>query len=86
MISQCDRCVLDVLDAALDKALLLARRVVLGVLAQVAVRARLGDRLDDARAILGLEPPQLLPKLLRALLVNGLRFIPAPPCEDPAGD
>ena len=47
---------LDLLDAAFDEALLLARGVVLGVLAQVAVRARLGDRLDDARALLGLEP------------------------------
>ena len=54
-------------DAALDEALLLARRVVLGVLAQVAVRPCLGDRLDDARAIDRLEPAQVLPKLLSTL-------------------
>ena len=58
---------LDLLDAPLDEALLLARGVVLGVLAQVAVRPGLGDRLDDPRPILGLEPPQLDPQLLCAL-------------------
>ena len=51
---------LDLPDAALDEPLLLARRVVLRVLAQVAVRAGLGDRLDDARPIDGLEPTQVL--------------------------
>ena len=43
--------VLDVLDAALDERLLVARRVVLGVLAEVAVLARDRDRLDDRRAL-----------------------------------
>jgi hypothetical protein len=33
-----------------DETLLFARRVVFGVLRQVAMRARLGDRLDDVRA------------------------------------
>ena len=47
---------LDLADAAFDEALLLARGVVFGVLGQVAVTARLGDRLDDARTILALQP------------------------------
>jgi len=59
--------VLDVLDAALDESLLLARRVVLGILAEVTVRARLGDRLDDARPVLALEPAQLGAQLFGAL-------------------
>src|SRR5687767_8605245 len=42
---------LDLLDAALDEALLLARGVVLGVLRKVAVRARLGDGADDGRPV-----------------------------------
>ena len=50
---------LDLLDAALDEALLLARCVVLGVLFQVAVRTRLGDRRDDGRAFHRLESLQL---------------------------
>ena len=56
MICAFDELRLDLLDAALDEALLLARGVILGVFAQVAVRARLGDRLDDARPLLGLQP------------------------------
>ena len=43
--SAVDELGLDLADAALDEALLLARGVVLGVLGEVAVRARLGDRL-----------------------------------------
>ena len=58
---------LDVLDAPFDEALLLARGVILGVLAQIAVRARLGDRLDDARPVLGLEALQLAAQALGAL-------------------
>jgi hypothetical protein len=38
----------DVFDAPLDKALLLARGVILGVFLEIAVGAGLGDRLDDA--------------------------------------
>ena len=41
---------LDLGDAALDEALPLLGRVVVGVLGQVAVRARLGDRADHRRA------------------------------------
>jgi hypothetical protein len=41
----CDERRFQFLDAAFDEALLLARGVVLGVLLEVAVRARLGDRL-----------------------------------------
>jgi hypothetical protein len=59
--------VIDLLDATLDESLLLARGVVLGVLAQVAVRPSLGDRLYDPRPILGLEPPKLNSKPLRSL-------------------
>ena len=43
---------LDLADAAFDEALLLARRVIFGVLREVAVAARLGDRLDDPRTVL----------------------------------
>ena len=76
MISAFDELRLDLLDAALDEALLLACGVVFGVLAQIAVRARLGDRLDDARALLGLEPLQLGAQPFRALRVIGVRFMP----------
>ena len=62
---------LEFLDAALDEALLLARGVVLGVFLQVAVRARLGDGLDDARALLALEAFQFLAQALGALLGHG---------------
>src|SRR5579885_2390338 len=46
------------LDAAFQEALLLARGVVFGVLAQIAVCARLRDRRDDARAFHGFQPFQ----------------------------
>ena len=39
-------------DAALDEGLAFARGVVFGVFRQVAMRARLGDRADDRRALL----------------------------------
>src|SRR6266480_2505871 len=48
--------VLDLLDAALDESLLLARGVILGVLGQIPVPAGLGDRLDDARPAFRLQP------------------------------
>ena len=51
---------LDLADAAFDESLLLARGVVFGVLGEVAVAARLGDRLDDARPILALQPLQFV--------------------------
>src|ERR1700686_1144253 len=51
--------VLDILDAALDESLLFARGVILGVLGQVPVPAGLGDRLDDARPALRLQPLEL---------------------------
>ncbi len=59
--------VLELVDAPLAEALLLARRVVLRVLAQVAMGARLGDGLDDARPLDLLEPLELLPQALRTL-------------------
>ena len=42
---------LDFGDAPFDEALPLLGRVVIGVLGEVAVRARLGDRLDDGRPL-----------------------------------
>ncbi len=63
--------VLDVVDAAFDEALLLARRVVFGVLAQIAVRTRLRDRLDDVRARFALELLQLQPQPLGAAQSHG---------------
>jgi hypothetical protein len=51
--------VLKVGDAGLVQALLLLGGVVFGVFRQVAVRARLGNRLDDAGALAALEPLQL---------------------------
>ncbi len=47
------------LDTALDKALALARGVVFGVFRQVAMRARLRDRLDHGRALDGFQVVQL---------------------------
>src|SRR5439155_4562334 len=57
---------LQLVDAPLDERLLLARGVVLGVLREVAVRARLGDRLDDRRALDALEAVELVPQALEA--------------------
>src|SRR5262249_52683601 len=62
---------LDLLNAALDEALLLARRVVLGVLRQVAVAARLGNGLDDRRARLRLEALELGAQRLGAAQRHG---------------
>src|SRR6185503_9229524 len=53
-------------DPALGEALLLAGRVVLGVLGEVAVGARLGDRLDDGGALDALEALELLLELVVA--------------------
>src|SRR5690606_22665840 len=58
---------LELLDAALDEALLLARGVVLGVLFQVAVRTRLGDGIDDGRSLDALQLFQLRAQALRSL-------------------
>src|SRR5581483_3944984 len=51
---------LELPDAPLDEALALLGRVVLGVLREIPVRARLGDRLDDAGPLLALELLELL--------------------------
>src|SRR5581483_1376472 len=53
-------------DAPLDEALLLAGRVVLRVLREVAVGAGLGDGLDDRRALHALEPVELVAQPLEA--------------------
>ena len=77
MISALASLRLDLLDAALDEALLLARGVIFGVLRQIAVAARLGDRLDDARALLGLQPLELGAQRLGAAQRHG-RALHAP--------
>src|SRR2546425_6598817 len=53
-------------DAALGEGLLLARGVILGVLAEVAVRPRLGDGFRDRGAFDALEPLQLRGQLVVA--------------------
>src|SRR5690606_30848860 len=58
---------LELLDAALDEALLLARGVVFRVFLQVAVRTRLGDRSDDGRTLDALPLFQLRAQTLRTL-------------------
>src|SRR5207253_10082475 len=55
---------LEIVDARLDEPLLLARRVILGVLAEIAVRACLRDRFDDRRAFDALEPIELRGELV----------------------
>jgi hypothetical protein len=62
---------LDLRDAPLDEALLVSRRVVLGVLRQVAVRARLGDRLRIGRSLDGLQAVQLGAQLFCAAQGHG---------------
>src|SRR5580765_2131774 len=57
---------LDLEDAAFDEALLVLRRLVLGVLRQVALRARLGDGLDDGVTLDVLQPGKLFRELLGA--------------------
>src|SRR5579862_2200553 len=63
--------VLEFAEAALDKALALARGVVLGVLRQVAMRARLGDGADNGRTIDRFEALQLV--LQAVVTVDGHR-------------
>ena len=58
----------ELVDAALGETLLLARRVILGVFLQIAVRARLGDRLDDAGTLDALQTVQLRAQAFGALL------------------
>src|SRR5690606_21416093 len=57
---------LELLDPAFDETLLLACRVVLGVLLQVAVRTRLRDRGDHGGAPAGLEVFEFGSQALRA--------------------
>src|ERR1700737_3177876 len=63
--------VLDVVDAPFDEALLLACGVIFGILGQIAVSARFGDRLDDVRSSLALQLLQLLPQPLGAAKSHG---------------
>ena len=57
---------LDLEDAALDEALLVLGRLVLGVLGQVALGARLGDRLDDGMTLDALQARELFLQLFEA--------------------
>jgi hypothetical protein len=59
--------VLDVRDAAFDEPLALLGGIVLGVLGEVAVRARLGERPAHVRPVDRLQPLQLGLQALRAL-------------------
>src|SRR5690606_9416209 len=61
----------ELLDAALDETLLLAGGVVFGVLAQVAMRARLGDGVDHRRALDRLQFFKLRTQALRAAHSQG---------------
>src|SRR6266568_9138538 len=54
-------------DAAFDEALAFARRMVLGVLREIAVIARLGNRSDDRRTIDRFEPLQFFLEAVVAL-------------------
>src|SRR4029079_11976375 len=66
--------VLDLADAPFDEALLLAGGVILGVLREIAVTARFGNRLDDVRARLGLELLPLGAQRLGAAQGHGRAF------------
>ena len=57
---------LDFGDAAFDEALAFLGGIVVGVLGEIAVRARFGDRLDDRRALDRLQAMQLGLEALRA--------------------
>ena len=61
----------DFLDAAFDEALAILGGVVLGVLGQVTLGARLGDRVDHPGALDGLELVQLGLELLGAAFGDG---------------
>jgi hypothetical protein len=65
---------LDLLDPALDEALLLARRVVLGVLRQVPVGTRFRDGLDDIGPVLRLQPLQFRTQRFGAAHRHGSTF------------
>src|SRR6266851_6206575 len=91
---------LNVVDAPFDEALLLARGVVFGVLAQIPMGARFCDRFDDVRTSFALELFQLRPQPLGAAKRHGsalhvgsclcrslgVRFTPTFPCANPAVD
>src|SRR5690606_13255844 len=62
---------LQLFDPALDEALLLAGRVVLGILLQIAMRPGFRDRVDDRRALDRLELLELGAQALRALGCDG---------------
>ena len=62
---------LQLIDPPLDEALLLARGVVLGVLAEVAVGPSLRDGLDDGVAVDPLEAVQLVAQALESRAGHG---------------
>ena len=71
---------LDFLDAAFDKTLLLAGGMVFGIFLQIAMRARLGDGLNDARAIDGLQshaaPRAIFPRRVAVIGTLVMRYAP----------
>src|SRR5690606_34387349 len=62
---------LELLDAALDETLLLARGMVFGVLLEVAVGARFRDRLDHRRPLVRRQVVEFGAQALRALGGHG---------------
>ncbi len=73
MMSARDELVLEVGDARLGDALLLLGGMIFGILRQIAVGARFGDLLDDARALDGLEILDL--SLKRSIALRGHRHL-----------
>ena len=59
------------LDAAFDEALAVLGGFVFGVFAQIALRARLGNGVDDFGAVFGFEAVQFGLELFRAALGQG---------------
>src|SRR5262249_23509868 len=75
--------VLELHEATLDEALALACRVVLGILGDVAVVARLGNLLDDRRPIDALDSLQLFLETVESVSrhrdpagIHGLQLLP----------
>ena len=67
MISARRDLVLELGNPGLVQALGILGRMIFRILGQIAVRARVGDLLDDARTLLGLEAVQLGFELLEPL-------------------
>jgi hypothetical protein len=70
--------VLDFGNAALDEGLLLFRGVILRVLGEVAMAARLRNRRDDVRALFGLEDFSSACRASKPPAVMGMRCMGSP--------